>query len=546
MSSNLENPPSAPAEDSQEAQQSKKAAKKEAAKQEKIRRRQEAAAVASAATALEEASIDDPLSENYGDVDFKDVQSKVSAGRRWIAVKFFSEEMKGQEVLFRGRAQAIRAVSKKMSFVVVRELGYTVQCVLSVAPDLVSQQMVKFSTLLSRESIIAINGIVSVPSAPIKGTSQQVEVQVRRIYCIHRSLPTLPINIEDAARSETEIERVLQETGEQLVRVNQDTRLNYRVLDLRTPANQAIFRLQGQVENEFKLFLLCEDFTGIHTPKLTPGSSEGGAAVFKLDYMGTPACLAQSPQLYKQMAICGDMGRVFEIGPVFRAERSFTHRHLCEFTGLDVEMEIMDHYSEVMDTVDRLFVAMFDHLNVNCKKELEAISKQFPFEPLKYLRTTLRLTFQEGLEMLKEAGVEVDPYGDLSTETERKLGQLVLNKYGTEFYILHKYPLAVRPFYTMPCYDDNLYSNSFDVFIRGEEIISGAQRVHDPDLLTTRAEACGIDVKTISSYVDSFRYGAPPHGGFGVGLERVVMLFCGLNNIRKTSMFPRDPLRLSP
>ncbi|KAI8547739.1 hypothetical protein RHMOL_Rhmol07G0219300 [Rhododendron molle] len=325
----------------------------------------------------------------------------------------------------------------------------------------------------------------------------------------------------------------------------------------------------------FRQFLLSEGFVGIHTPKLIAGSSEGGSAVFRLDYKGQPACLAQSPQLHKQMAICGDFGRVFEVGPVFRAEDSFTHRHLCEFTGLDVEMEIKEHYSEVMDIVDRLFVALFDSLNERCQKELEAIGKQYPFEPLKYLRKTLRLTFQEGVQLLKdsiwipsfeyegyffkrltwiqdmdwqgkEAGIEICPLGDLNTESERKLGQLVLEKYGTEFYILHRYPLAVRPFYTMPCSDDPTYSTSFDVFIRGEEIISGAQRVHLPDLLTTRAEACGIDVKTISTYVDSFRYGAPPHGGFGVGLERVVMLFCALNNIRKTSLFPRDPLRIAP
>ncbi|KAL3651950.1 Aspartate--tRNA ligase 2, cytoplasmic [Castilleja foliolosa] len=246
------------------------------------------------------------------------------------------------------------------------------------------------------------------------------------------------------------------------------------------------------------------------------------------------------------MAICGDFGRVFEIGPVFRAEDSFTHRHLCEFTGLDVEMEIKEHYSEVMDIVDRLFVTMFDYLNEKCSKELEAINCQYPFQKLKYLRKTLRLTFEEGVQMLKEAGVEIDPLGDLNTESERKLGQLVLEKYGTEFYILHRYPLAVRPFYTMPCHDDIKYSNSFDVFIRGEEIISGAQRVHVPELLTERALSLGIDVKSISTYIDAFRYGAPPHGGFGVGLERVVMLFCALNNIRKTSLFPRDPQRIAP
>ncbi|KAJ7958686.1 aspartate--tRNA ligase, cytoplasmic-like [Quillaja saponaria] len=525
---------------------SKKAAKKEAAKQEKLRRRQEANLAAAATSSLSLDSGDDPLSANYGDVPLLELQSKSAKDvSDWTKVGLLNESLKDQLVLLRGRAQAIRAVGKKMAFLVVRESGFTVQCLAQVQPDVVSPQMVKYATALSRESIVDVEGVVSVPSAPIKGATQQVEILVKKLYSVNKAVPTLPIIVEDAARSEIEIEKAHQ-AGEQLVRVNQDTRLNFRVLDLRTPANQGIFRIQSQIGNIFRQFLLSEDFVEIHTPKLIAGSSEGGSAVFRLDYKGQPACLAQSPQLHKQMSICGDFGRVFEIGPVFRAEDSYTHRHLCEFTGLDVEMEIKSHYSEVMDIVDRLFVAMFDSLNKNCQKELEAVGRQYPFEPLKYLRQTLRLTFEEGIQMLKDAGIVVDPLGDLNTESERKLGQLVLEKYSTEFYILHRYPLAVRPFYTMPCYDNPAYSNSFDVFIRGEEIISGAQRVHVPEFLEKRAEACGIDVKTISTYIDSFRYGAPPHGGFGVGLERVVMLFCGLNNIRKTSLYPRDPLRIAP
>ncbi|KAG8381986.1 hypothetical protein BUALT_Bualt05G0029500 [Buddleja alternifolia] len=523
----------------------KKLSKKDLAKLERQRKRQEAAAAASAAAAVAAVDIDDPLAANYGEIPFNDLQSKEISGKIWTNVKDLTTELKDKSVLIRGRAQTIRAVGKKMAFVVVRKEGFTVQCVLTVAQDVVSPQMVKFATSLSRESIIDIEGVVSVPAQSITGATQQVEIQVRKLYVVNKAIPILPISFEDAARSEVEIEKALQ-AGEQLVRVNQDTRLNNRVIDLRTHANQGIFRIQYQVENIFRQFLSSEGFVGIHTPKLIAGSSEGGSSVFRLDYKGKPACLAQSPQLHKQMVICGDFGRVFEVGPVFRAEDSFTHRHLCEFTGLDVEMEINEHYSEVMDIVDRLFVAMFDYLNEKCSKELEAINRQYPFENLKYLPKTLRLTFEEGVQMLKEAGVEIDPFGDLNTESERKLGQLVLEKYNTEFYILHRYPLAVRPFYTMPCYDDPKYSNSFDVFIRGEEIISGAQRIHMPEFLAQRAQECGIDVKTISTYIDCFRYGAPPHGGFGVGLERVVMLFCALNNIRKASLFPRDPQRIAP
>ncbi|KDP23760.1 hypothetical protein JCGZ_23593 [Jatropha curcas] len=164
-----------------------------------------------------------------------------------------------------------------------------------------------------------------------------------------------------------------------------------------------------------------------------------------------------------------------------------------------------------MGIVDRLFVMIFDYLNENCKEELEVVQRQYPFETLKYLRNTLRLRYEEGIQMLKEAGAEIDPYKKLNTVVERKLGQLILEKYGTEFYMLHRCPLAARSFYTMPCYDDAKYSNSFDAFIRGEKIISGAQ------LSEESAKTCGIDVSTISTYIDSFRYGVPPHVGLVQG-----------------------------
>ncbi|XBH69177.1 hypothetical protein VPH35_097141 [Triticum aestivum] len=410
----------------------------------------------------------DLFAANYGDVPVEEIQSKAISGRSWTDIGDLDEAAAGRSVLIRGSAQTLRPVSKKMAFVVLRQSMSTVQCVLVASADSgVSTQMVRFATSLSKESIVDVEGVVTLPKEPLKATTQQVEIQVRKVYCINRAIPTLPINLEDAARSEAEFEKA-EQNGEKLVRVLQDTRLNYRAIDLRTPANQAIFRIQCHVENKFREFLFSENFIGIHSPKLIGGSSEGGASVFKLEYNGQPACLAQSPQLYKQMSICGGFGRVFEVGPVFRAEKSNTHRHLCEFIGLDAEMEIKEHYFEVCDIIDGLFVAIFKHLNENCQKELETINRQYPFEPLKYLEKTLKLTYEEGIKMLKEAGTEIEPMGDLNTEAEKKLGRLVKEKYGTEFFILYRYPLAVRPFYTMPCYDDPAYSNSFDVFIRGE------------------------------------------------------------------------------
>lgn len=527
-----------------------KAAEKEAKKAAKAAEKaaKEAAKAARAAqrgqkqAAPTQADPNDPLKDHYGDSER--VQSQIITGRKWTDVLQLSPQLKGEKVLVRARVHAVRGKGKS-AFLVLRQQTATVQAVLFVDDVYVSKGMVKYVTAIPRESIVDVEGVLDAPETPIEGCSQStVELKVTAVHCISRAT-LLPFEVVDAARSAEQIRRG-QEAGEQWVTVNQDTRLDNRPIDLRTPANQAIFRLQSAVTQLFREALLSEGFMEIHTPKLLSGASEGGAAVFKFDYMGRPGCLAQSPQFYKQMAICSDFGKVFEIGPVFRAENSFTHRHLCEFTGLDMEMAIHESYHEVLDVLDKLFVYMFQGLNSRCKQELAVVGEQYPFEPLVFLPKTLRLTFAEGIQMLQEAGYDVDPLGDLNTELERALGKLVKAKYNTEFYILHRYPLAIRPFYTMPCKDDERYSNSFDIFLRGEEIISGAQRVHDPELLVERAKAWGIPLETVQSYIDAFKYGATPHGGCGVGLERVVMLFCALDNIRKTSMFPRDPKRLAP
>jgi aspartyl-tRNA synthetase len=193
-----------------------------------------------------------------------------------------------------------------------------------------------------------------------------------------------------------------------------------------------------------------------------------------------------------------------------------------------------------------LFAYIFDGIADRFQQELYTIALQYPFEPLKYLRAPLRITFKEGIDMLREAGIEAPYDEDISTVHEKALGAIVRQKFDTDFYIMDKYPLSARPFYTMPCPEDPTLSNSYDLFIRGQEIVSGAQRVHDVDLLCERATAMGVPLSTISSYINAFRHGALPHAGGGIGLERVVMLYLGLGNIRKTSMFPRDPNRLAP
>lgn len=250
---------------------------------------------------------------------------------------------------------------------------------------------------------------------------------------------------------------MLNKEGSDFVDVGMDTRLNSRVMDLRTPANQAIFRIQAGVCRFFRQFFTERGFTEIHTPKLIGGASEGGSNCFSFKYFEQDACLAQSPQLYKQMACaCSGLEKVFEIGPVFRAENSNTHRHLCEFTGLDFEMVIKEHYFEVLDVCSELFIYIFQKINEEYEKELAAIQEQHPFEPLKFITPTLRLTYEEGVKMLHDHGVEQGLTEDLSTENERTLGKLVREKYETDFYILDKFPLAVRPFYTMPDPEDSV------------------------------------------------------------------------------------------
>eukprot|EP00339_Tiarina_fusa_P026522 CAMPEP_0117031312 /NCGR_PEP_ID=MMETSP0472-20121206/22522_1 /TAXON_ID=693140 ORGANISM="Tiarina fusus, Strain LIS" /NCGR_SAMPLE_ID=MMETSP0472 /ASSEMBLY_ACC=CAM_ASM_000603 /LENGTH=605 /DNA_ID=CAMNT_0004739615 /DNA_START=125 /DNA_END=1942 /DNA_ORIENTATION=+ len=490
--------------------------------------------------------------DNFGDTPL--VQSQVVTDKKWTSIDHLTPALAGQKILVRGFLQTSRGVGKGV-FVLVRSTLYTVQGVAFQGGD-ISQAMVKYIDGLPLESVVDMEGMVTVPDAPIDSATQKmVEIQITSFNCVSKANQALPFLMIDACRPDEkkesdvganeESEEVKREDG--LISVGQKTRLDYRWIDLRTPANQAIFRIESMVGCLFRECLLKKGFIEMHSPKLIGGSSEGGADVFNLDYFGSPACLAMSPQLHKQMAAaCSGFERIFTSGPVFRAENSNTKRHLCEFTGLDLEMAIDEHYDEVMDVFSDLFISIFDGLNERCKPELERVREQHPFEDLKYLRPTLKITYAEGCALLREAGIDQDDYEDLSTENEKALGNIVREKYDTDFFFMDKYPLDVRPFYTMPDPENPKLSNSYDFFIRGQEILSGAQRVHDPEMLEKRATEHGIDLSTLEEYINSFRNGALPHGGGGIGLERVVMLFLGLPNIRKASMFPRDPRRLAP
>mmetsp|Transcript_14303 Transcript_14303/g.34268 ORF Transcript_14303/g.34268 Transcript_14303/m.34268 type:complete len:607 (+) Transcript_14303:104-1924(+) len=490
--------------------------------------------------------------DNFGDAPM--IQSQQITDKTWTRIEDLKPNLAGQKVMVRGHLRTVRGKGKGV-FCLVRSTLYSVQGVAFESKD-IPNAMIKYIGGLALESVVDMKGVVTVPDQPIDSATQKmVEISIQSFHCVCKAKQALPFTMEDACRPESGLETdvgAYNEDDEELdgdsgVRVGQKLRLNYRWLDLRTPANQAIFRIESMVGCLFRECLIKKGFIEIHTPKLIGGASEGGADVFTLDYFGQPACLSQSPQLHKQMAAaCSGFEKVFTTGPVFRAENSNTRRHLCEFTGLDLEMVIQEHYDEVLQVYNDLFIYIFDGINERCKEELERVREQHPYENLQYLRPTLKLTYAEGCKLLREAGVDQDDLEDLSTENEKKLGDIVKEKYKTDFFFMDKYPLAVRPFYTMPDPNNPKLSNSYDFFIRGQEILSGAQRVHEPDLIEERAKAWDIDLKDIASYVDSFRHGALPHGGGGIGLERVVMLFLGLPNIRKASWFPRDPKRITP
>jgi aspartyl-tRNA synthetase len=519
--------------------------------------------------------VEEDSSPNCGDRPL--IQSSERVDRKYVEVGELDAGKEGQEVLVRARVHTSRAKGN-LCFLVLRHRYHTVQAVLA-KDEYVNKFMLKFAAGIPRESIIEVNGVVRKAEVP-STTQSGLELAVRRLFVISRSLPNLPIMLEDASRPQAvleqqekevaaideqiktllssgdpsvpetvaEVEKLQKKKSEaqKYVILSQEARLDNRVLDLRTSANQAIFTIQSAVGTLFREFLLRHNFVEIHTPKLIAGASEGGASVFKVSYFDTSAFLAQSPQLSKQMAVCADLERVFEVAPVFRAENSQTHRHMTEFMGLDMEMAFKDHYYEALDLISEMFTYIFDGIAERFSKELETISQQYPFQPLKYNKPTFKIPFAEGIKMLREAGIAAEDLEDLSTPQEKALGALVKEKYGVDFYVLDKFPKDARPFYTMPDPADERYTNSYDFFIRCEEICSGAQRIHDPQMLEANCRAKGVDPRSIQHYIDAFKYGAPPHAGCGVGLERIVMLYLGLNNIRKASMFPRDPRRLAP
>jgi aspartyl-tRNA synthetase len=528
-------------EDQGEEGPTKSALKKKAKEEEKARKKAEKAAKAKEAEQVREAAEGpDYAAAHYGKLPLHQSQSRPNHKRTDIAT--LSAKNDSEHVFLRARIQTSRLQSNKMAFLSLRQRTDTIQAMLAVNDKQVSKQMVKWAASLSDESIVLVHGTVVKSPESIKSCSiDDVEIHVNELWLVAGVEGRLPFSLDDASRSET-----APEIEGQFSKVLLDTRLNNRIVDLRTQTNQAIFKLQHAIGDLFRDYLNNNGFIEIHSPKLQGAATESGASVFKVGYFKGNAFLAQSPQLAKQMAIAADFERVYEIGPVFRAEDSNTHRHLTEFIGLDLEMTIEEHYHEVKELLDGMFKTIFKGLKERYAKEIAVVGKQFEAEEFKWREETLTLTFRQAVDLLVEDGVDREVLDDINTENEKRLGRLVKAKYDTDYFIIDKFPLELRPFYTMPDPNDPTLTNSYDFFMRGEEILSGAQRIHDPEFLCQQMRAKGVDPESMKGYIDGFRMGCPPHGGGGIGLERVLMLFLKLNNIRRASLFPRDPKRLEP
>lgn len=482
------------------------------------------------------------MKARYGDLPL--MQSQSRSGETLTKFESIEDSMEGQEISIRARLHVMRRMGSKLVFLVFRQQLFTLQGVVRELPGVVSMRMIRFAEHIRTGSIVRVKGVLQKPEVPIIGTTiHGVELLIQDIHVVVRREESAPFSVYEAELATTAEDEVESRRSN----IPDRTRLSNRILDLRTDSSQAVFRIQSAIGNLFRAALDSRGFIEIHTPKLQGTATESGASVFPVNYFSRPAFLAQSPQLAKQMAIAADFERVYEIGAVFRAENSNTHRHLTEYTGLDIEMAIEEHYHEALQTIDETLKAIFKGLYDRFGRELSIIKHYYPHEDLVWLDETPVLTFSEGIKLLNDSGW-LDEHGnpltdleDLHTRDEIRLGELVKEKYKTDYYVLDKFPASARPFYTMPDPGDPRFTNSFDIFVRGQEIISGGQRIHDPKLLVQSMEKVGIEPDTMKDYMEGFRQGAPPHAGVGIGLERLLMLILKIGNIRLASLFYRDP-----
>ncbi|KAK2629739.1 hypothetical protein QTJ16_000559 [Diplocarpon rosae] len=552
-----------------DAAPSKKGAKKAEAKAkkeaEKLRKQQERDAAAAASSS---AAAEDLAKDNYGDV-----QHTTQIAAPLTHLRDLGDGQVGATVRVRAWIQNARMQGAKMAFVELREEGnWTVQGVVAAASagsgakgeGEVSKQMVKWIGGLKLESFVVVEASVQKPLEPVKSCRVSgLELHLKRVYLVAAAPEMLGLGLGPASRAVGSLaEEESVEEKAQALSITEGTpiaslatHLNNPAMHKRAPVSQAIADIRIAVEDLFCDFLRQNRFKKFHPPSLIGAASEGGANVFRLPYFGEEAYLAQSPQFYKQFEIAGGRKRVYCVGPVFRAENSNTPRHMTEFIGLDLEMEIEEHYHEVLHMLERVFLYIFNGLTTHYRSEIELIRSVYPSDEflLPEPGKEVRLTFAEGQALLRSEGpaefANVTDDEDMSTAQEKALGALVRKKFNTDFYVLDKFPVAARPFYAMPDPENPKVTNAYDFMMRGQEILSGGQRLHLPSELEATIRSKGLDPNQpgIKEYVDVFKsVGVPPHGGGGIGLDRVVAWYLNLPSVHLVCDYPRTPKRLSP
>jgi nondiscriminating aspartyl-tRNA synthetase len=422
----------------------------------------------------------------------------------------------GQQATIRGWVQAIRD-QKSVQFVIVRDETGQAQVVApkEEPPSELNEQV----SALTAESAVTITGSVVADERVKLGG---LELRLEELEVDSVAEPEVPIAPDSAL----------------------DKRIDWRYLDLRRPDRRLIFEVQTTVEHAMRDYWRKQGFIELHSPKFMGSASESGAELFKVEYFDGIAYLAQSPQFYKQMAMAAGFGKVFEVGPVFRANPSFTSRHDTEFTSVDVEISWIDSYEDVMAFEERWLAHTLAAVKethgeqIAATFETELVVPGVPFP---------KVTLEQAKELLREHGHEAPgPGHDLDPPSERALSAIIKDLHGHEFVFVTDYPTTVRPFYHMRHTEDPTLTKSFDLLWRGIELTTGAQREHRYEQLLEQAEDKGVDVGPIQYYLDFFRYGAPPHGGFGFGLTRLLMQMLGQDNVREVTFLYRGPHRLEP
>lgn len=422
-------------------------------------------------------------------------------------------EMFGKEAVTSGMVHSIRDMGE-IAFVIIRNRDGLLQTVLekgSAAGDLAA---------LKEGQAVQVTGIVREEARAPHGA----ELHLTGAKILSGPTEPLPIAI-DKWKLSTSLE----------------ANLNRRAIALRNVRERAKFRIQEGVCRGFREFMTSQGFTEIHTPKIGAKSAEGGANLFKLQYFHKPAVLAQSPQFYKQMMV-GVFDRVFETGPVFRAEKHNTKRHLNEYTSLDFEMGYIDSFMDICRMETAMLQYVVKLLETEYKKELDLLKISLPdVSKIPFVR------FDEAKRLVAEKyGREIKSPHDLEPEEEALIGEYFKEECGADFVFVTHYPAKKRPFYAMDDPENPEYTLSFDLLFRGLEITTGGQRIHDYAALLKKIEEKGMDCEGMEDYLDCFKYGMPPHGGLGIGLERLTMKLLGEDNVREACLFPRDMSRLKP